>query len=62
MALRNLDVRDAIRAAGVRHWEVAERLGVREETLCRKLRHELSDNEKKKLLRAVEQLKKEKEV
>ncbi len=60
--MKNHDIREAIRSAGLRHWQVAEAAGMRPDALSVKLRHELSDNEKKKLLRAVEQLKKEKEV
>ena len=57
MGLRNADLREAIRESGVRQWELAEAVGIREETLSRKLRYELEPEEKEKLLRAVEQLK-----
>ncbi len=57
--MKNLDVREAIASAGVRHWQVAEKLSMREDAFSRKLRHELRDDEKQRVLDAVAQLKKE---
>ena len=39
--MKNQEIRNAIRSAGVRQWQVAEAMGLREDTLSRKLRHEL---------------------
>lgn len=60
--MKNHEIREAIRSAGVRHWQVAEAVGIHPATLSVKLRHELKPEDKKKLLRAVEQLKQGKEV
>lgn len=54
---RNKDIREAIQAAGVRHWQIAERLGIREETLSRSLRKELPPEEKAKIFAIIEELK-----
>lgn len=45
--LNNLDLRTKARESNVCLWEVAERLNISDPTLTRKLRHELSDSEKK---------------
>lgn len=46
----NTDLRDEIRIANVRQWEVAEAVGVSEMTMVKWLRKEL-DDEKKTLIR-----------
>lgn len=56
---RNLDIRFAIRQAGLTQWLVAERLGISEATFTRRLRKELSDKEKQQIFDVIEQLKKE---
>ena len=40
----NTAIRNAIQSAGVRHWMVADKLGVSETTFCRMLRKELSED------------------
>ncbi|MEN6620925.1 MAG: hypothetical protein ABFD50_05200 [Smithella sp.] len=44
---------------GIRQWQVAENLGIAEETLSRWMRHELSDDKKAAILTAIEKLSKE---
>ena len=53
----NTAIRNAIQSAGVRHWMVADKLGVSETTFCRMLRKELSEDRKKEVLEAVEKAK-----
>lgn len=52
----NKDIRTEIYKHGVRQWEVADVLGIHEVTLSRKLRHELSDEEKERILEAIEEI------
>lgn len=42
----NKDLRDEMRIANVRQWEVAEAIGVSEMTMVKWLRMELDDNKK----------------
>ena len=42
----NKDLRDEMRIANVRQWEVAEAIGISEMTMVKWLRRELSDSKK----------------
>lgn len=44
--MNNIEVRTAIKEAGLKYWEVAEKLGMNDGNFSRKLRKELSDVEK----------------
>lgn len=55
----NKDVRNAAGGAGVRLWQVAEALGMNESAFSRKLRKELTIEEKERVLAAIEKLSKE---
>ena len=57
--MKNQEIRKAIRFAGVRQWQVAEAMGLREDTLSRKLRHELNEESKQEVLAAIERAKAE---
>lgn len=50
----NHDVRTAMFANGLRQWELARALNIQEETLSRKLRVELSADEKEKIMKVIE--------
>lgn len=52
--MRNEDVRAAAKAGGVRLWQLAEELGLSESTLSRKLRHEWTDEEKRRAYQVIE--------
>lgn len=54
--MSNVDIRNKIRERRLRHYEVAEKIGISETTLCVWLRHELTDERKKRVLEAIEQL------
>ena len=54
--MKNLDLRNSAKAAGIPLWRIADALGVSEPTMTRKLRHELPENEKKQLLDLIKQL------
>ena len=57
--MKNKEIREAAKKAGVFLWRVAERLGVTEFSFSRKLRHELSTEEKAKVLSIIEELRAE---
>lgn len=47
--MKNLDIRNEVRNAGLRLWQVADCLGINDGNFSRKLRHELSESEKAKI-------------
>lgn len=49
----NLDIREEVKKAGLRYWQIAETLNIHENTLCRRLRKELSNQEKEKIRQAI---------
>ena len=53
---KNKEIREAARAAGVRLWQIADDMGVSEATLIRKLRHELPDEERLKILAIIKEI------
>lgn len=57
----NMVIRSASKSAGVRLWQIAEALGIQETALSRKLRHELSTEEKNKILGIIEALAQERQ-
>lgn len=57
--MKNKDVRSAIADAGLRMWQVAEVLNIADTTFCRKLRRELSDDDKARVYAAIAELAKE---
>lgn len=54
--MQNCEVRTAARIADVCLWEIAEFLGFSEPTMTRKMRRELSEDEKKKFLEAIDKI------
>jgi len=54
--VRNKDIREAAKAAGIFLWQIAERLGIQDSNLSRKLRAELPDSEKINILRIIAEL------
>ena len=59
--MKNTDIRNEIKAAGLKFWEVAHALGIKSDgNFSRKLRIELSADEKAKIRAAIEQLKEKK--
>ena len=51
--MHNQEIRQAIEAAGVKYWQVAEKLGLYDGNFSRKLRKELSAAEKDRVLQAI---------
>lgn len=52
----NIEVRRAAGAAGVRLWQIAERLKMPEATFSRKLRREFPTEEKQKILALIDEI------
>ena len=52
----NADIRIAAKSAGVRLWQIAERIGVNDGNFSRKLRRELPEQEKQDILRIIDDL------
>ena len=52
----NQDIRRTAAGAGVKLWQVAEALGIADCSLSRKLRRELSAEEKKKVFEIIDRL------
>lgn len=55
----NQDVKRAAAGAGIRLWQIADRLHIRDCNLSRKLRHELPDEEKEKIFSIIRELSEE---
>lgn len=58
----NKDIREAAREAGVHLWRIAERLKINDGNFSRRLRRELSAEEKTQIERIICDLKREQEV
>lgn len=54
--MANEAIREKVKATGVRYWEVAERIGISDVTLCRQLRRELPEARQQLILRAIDEL------
>lgn len=57
--LKNLDIRRAAAANGVKLWRIADELGIADTTFCRKLRKELPQEEKRRIFAIIEKLSQE---
>ncbi len=56
MKQRNIDIREYAKKKGVKLWEVAEVLGINDSVFSKKMRHELLDNEKTKIIEAIDSI------
>lgn len=52
----NQEIRTEAKRAGVRLWEIAERLGMNDGNFSRKLRRELNPEERRKILAIINDL------
>lgn len=57
--MANKEIRRTARANGVPLWKIADKLGISEPTMSRKLRHELPEEQKEKILNIINELAKE---
>ena len=56
----NKDIKVKARKSGVLIWEIADRLGIADTTMSRKLRKELPDSEKQEIYKIIDELAAEK--
>ena len=61
MAVKNQDMRNAAKKADIKLWQIAEKLGIWDATFSRKLRKELPQEEKEKIIGIIAELAKEAE-
>ena len=61
MMSANMEIRNAAKKAGIRLWEVAAACGVNDGNFSRKLRQELPQEEKEKILAIIARLAQEKQ-
>lgn len=54
--MKNKKIRDAIEEAGLRHWQLADEIGICPATLCIWLRHELTGERLERVQAALEAL------
>ncbi len=57
--MNNTDIRKYAKSHGVRLWQIADELGISEITMSRKLRYELSEDEKQKILEIINEFEEE---
>lgn len=56
MGVANMNVRSMLRIYGLYSYELAEFMGISEETLCRKLRNELPKEQQAELIAKIREL------
>lgn len=54
--MANEDIRMIARANYIPQWKIADKLGITDITLCRWLRHDLSEEKKKQIIQAIEEI------
>lgn len=52
----NVEVRETAKRNGVKLWQVAEEIGMSDAAFSRKLRHELPDADRERVLNAINRL------
>lgn len=57
--MNNQEIRQAAKTANIRLWRIADKLGISDQTLCRRMRYELPEDEKQKILDIINELAKE---
>ncbi len=55
--MANQDIRAEVKSAGLRFWQIADKLGINDGNFSRKLRHELPDKEKDRIRDIIAELK-----
>lgn len=58
----NKDIKTKAKKKGVLIWEIADRLGIADTTMSRKLRKEIPDNEKQEIFKIIDELAAEKQA
>lgn len=55
--MSNQDIKNEIFGAGLKLWIIAEKMGIRDDTFSRKLRKELTAEEKEKIRSIIKEIK-----
>ena len=55
--MKNIEIREAAKAAGVKLWQIADKLGITDGNFSRKLRKELTAEEKTKIRAIIAEIK-----
>lgn len=56
MSIQNQEIRLEAAGHGIKLWQIADKLGIADASLSRKLRHELPDREKEKIRTIIAEL------
>lgn len=51
--MKNKDIREALAKANMKYWQLAERLGINDGNLSRKLRREIVGEEKERIMQII---------
>ena len=54
--MTNQEIRQTAKKSGVKLWQIADKLGINDGNLSRKLRHELTENERIEILNIIAEL------
>lgn len=54
--MHNLELRQYAKQNNVKLWRVAEKLGMQDSSFSRKLRHELPEEDRRKIMELIDQL------
>lgn len=52
--MNNIEIREAIKESGFKHWQIADMIGIADTTFCRMLRRELTEDKKQEILTAMQ--------
>ena len=54
--MKNQLIRETAKESGVRFWEIADKLGIQESQLSKKMRYELSEEETNKIIDCIKEI------
>lgn len=57
--LSNKEIRKIIEESGLKHWQIADAIGIADTTFCKWLRYDIPADKEKKILDAIEQLRRD---
>lgn len=52
--MNNIEIREAIKESGFKHWQIADMIGIADTTFCWMLRRELPEDKKQEILTAMQ--------
>lgn len=54
--MKNVDVREKAKEKGVNLWQIAERMGIHDTALSKRLRHEFTEAEKERTMQIISEI------